>query len=430
MVVRQLGDPAEESQASGWVQAGAMPAGRRKAAMPFIMITVLLDMMSIGIIAPVLPKLIGGFMHSGMSTSLAYGLAQTAFAMAQFFSAPVLGGLSDRYGRRPILLLGLVGMALNYLVTAAATQYWMLLGVRVLGGAMCANIAVANAYVADITEPAQRARNYGLLGAMFGLGFLLGPAIGGLLGDHNVHWPFWFAGALTLLNTAYGFVVLPESLGPQQRRAFHVRNVHPFAALKRLKELEGVQVLLIVMALSVLAQSCLQSSWFLYTDFKFGWTPKQNGYSLFAVGIMAIVVQGGLLRQLQKHLSVTTLVRVGLVSSTTAYVAYGLVSAGWMMYVVIAANVMGYMVQPGLQSMIANAVDPSRQGESMGAVSSLNGVAAVLAPILSTPLLAAVSSYPRGDWHIGAPFYLCAAVQVLAASLAWYHLGRRWKAAA
>ena len=396
----------------------------RQAAMPFIMITVLLDMMSIGIIAPVLPKLIGTFMDSGASTSVGYGLAQAAFAIAQFFSAPILGGLSDKHGRRPVLLLGLLGMAVNFFVTALATEFWMLLAVRVMGGAVCANIAVANAYVADITEPQHRARNYGLLGAMFGVGFILGPVMGGILGDHNVHWPFFLAGTLTLLNCVYGYFVLPESLPADRRREFTLARANPFTALAKLRQLKGVEMLLWVMGLSILAQFCLHTSWFLYTEFKFGWTPKDNGLSLFAVGMMAVLVQGGLLRQFQKLMPTERLVRIGLVSSTLAFAAWGLVPEGWMMYVVIAANVFGYMVQPGLQSLVANAVDPTRQGESMGAVSSINSVAAVLGPLMGSPLLATVSHHPHGDWRIGAPFYLCAAIQAVAAGLGLRHLSR------
>ena len=396
----------------------------RQAAMPFIMITVLLDMMSIGIIAPVLPKLIGTFMDSGASTSVGYGLAQAAFAIAQFFSAPILGGLSDKHGRRPVLLLGLLGMAVNFFVTALATEFWMLLAVRVMGGAVCANIAVANAYVADITEPQHRARNYGLLGAMFGVGFILGPVMGGILGDHNVHWPFFLAGTLTLLNCVYGYFVLPESLPADRRREFTLARANPFTALAKLRQLKGVEMLLWVMGLSILAQFCLHTSWFLYTEFKFGWTPKDNGLSLFAVGMMAVLVQGGLLRQFQKLMPTERLVRIGLVSSTLAFAAWGLVPEGWMMYVVIAANVFGYMVQPGLQSLVANAVDPTRQGESMGAVSSINSVAAVLGPLMGSPLLATVSHHPHGDWRIGAPFYLCAAIQAVAAGLGLRYLSR------
>lgn len=392
--------------------------------MPFIMVTVLLDMMSIGIIAPVLPKLIGSFMTSGASTSVAYGAAQAAFAIAQFFSAPVLGALSDRYGRRPILLLGLLGMGINFFVTALASEFWMLLAVRVMGGAVCANIAVANAYVADITVPEERAKNYGMLGAMFGLGFILGPVLGGTLGNYDLHWPFLLAGSLSLLNCLYGYFVLPESLPLDKRRKFELAQANPFTALARLKELKGVETLMWIMGLSILAQFCLHTCWFLYTEFKFGWTPMDNGLSLLAVGGMAVLVQGGLMRVVQKYIPLHRLVIFGLVSSTIAFAGYGLVPVGWMIFVIVVANVFGYMVQPGLQSLVSNAVDPTRQGESMGAVSSINSVAAVLGPLLGTPLLAMVSHYPQGDWRVGAPFYLCAAIQGVAAVIGLRYFSR------
>ncbi|MDO9004374.1 MAG: MFS transporter [Aquabacterium sp.] len=392
--------------------------------MPFIMVTVLLDMMSIGIIAPVLPKLIGSFMTSGASTSVAYGAAQAAFAIAQFFSAPVLGALSDRYGRRPILLLGLLGMGINFFVTALASEFWMLLAVRVMGGAVCANIAVANAYVADITVPEERAKNYGMLGAMFGLGFILGPVLGGTLGNYDLHWPFLLAGSLSLLNCLYGYFVLPESLPLDKRRKFELAQANPFTALARLKELKGVETLMWIMGLSILAQFCLHTCWFLYTEFKFGWTPMDNGLSLLAVGGMAVLVQGGLMRVVQKYIPLHRLVIFGLVSSTIAFAGYGLVPVGWMIFVIVVANVFGYMVQPGLQSLVSNAVDPTRQGESMGAVSSINSVAAVLGPLLGTPLLAMVSHYPQGDWRVGAPFYLCAAIQGVAAIIGLRYFSR------
>lgn len=401
----------------------------RKAAMPFIMITVLLDMMSIGIIAPVLPKLIGSFMESGAGTSMGYGAAQAAFAIAQFFTAPILGALSDRYGRRPVLLIGLFGMAINFFVTALASEFWMLLLVRVMGGAMCANIAVANAYVADITEPKDRAKNYGMLGAMFGMGFILGPVLGGLLGEHDLHWPFFLAGGMCLINCLYGYFVLPESLPENRRRRLELKQANPFSSLARLRELKGVETLMWIMGLSILAQFCLHTSWFLYTEFKFGWTPRDNGLSLLAVGGMAVLVQGGLMRQVEKFMPLSKVVSIGLVSATLAFAAYGLVPVGWMIFVVVVFNAFGYMVQPGLQSVVSNAVDPTRQGESMGAVSSINSVAAVLGPLLGTPVLAAVSHYPQGDWRLGAPFYLCAAIQAVAAIIGLRYFSRLGKTA-
>jgi DHA1 family tetracycline resistance protein-like MFS transporter len=226
----------------------------------------------------------------------------------------------------------------------------------------------------------------------------------------------------------YGYFVLPESLPLERRRTFELARTNPFSSLARLRELKGVESLIWIMGLSILAQFCLHTSWFLYTEFKFGWTPRDNGFSLLAVGGMAVLVQGGLLRQFQKYVPTHKLVRIGLVSATLAYAGYGLVPEGWMLFVVVAANVFGYMIQPGLQSLVSNAVDPSRQGESMGAVSSINSVAAVLGPLLGTPVLAAVSHYPQGDWRVGAPFYLCAAIQGVAAYLGLRHFNRFYRA--
>lgn len=392
--------------------------------MVFIMLTVLIDMISIGIIAPVLPMFVGRFTQSPAAQSFGYGAVMVAFAAAQFFGAPILGALSDRFGRRPVLLLGLFAVALNFFATALATSLTMLIVVRAVGGAMYSNIAVANAYVADITEPQDRAKNYGMLGAMFGIGFILGPVTGGLLGDRNIHLPFYVAGCLALVNWLYGFFILPESLPQDKRHALRWASANPLAALKNLVQLKGVGSLVLVIGLSSLAQFVLHSTWVLYTHFKFGWGPKDNGWSLFTVGVMAVIVQGGLLRQLHKHIRLQKLAIIGLISSTTAYALYGAVPEGWMMYVVIAANLFGYTVNPTIQSMVSNAVDARSQGRNMGAVSSINSVAAVLGPLLGAPLMAQVSHLPHGDWRIGVPFYCCALLQSMATFFAVRHFAK------
>ncbi|MES2089456.1 MAG: MFS transporter, partial [Pseudomonadota bacterium] len=208
---------------------------------------------------------------------------------------------------------------------------------------------------------------------------------------------------------------MPESLPADRRRPFSLAAANPVSALRRLRGLTGIESLLWVIGLSTLAQFTLHTSWMLYTEFKFGWTPRDNGLSLFAVGVMAVIVQGGLLRQFQRFMPSSRVASIGLISSTLAFAAWGAVPEGWMMYVVIVVNVFGYAVNPTIQGLISNAVDPKRQGESMGAVSSINSIAAVLGPLMGSPLLAAVSHYPQGDWHIGAPFYFCALLQSMAA---------------
>ena len=397
------------------------PAAGREAGMRFIMLTVLIDMLAIGLIVPVLPALVGKFSTSPAEQTYWYGVVTFSFALASFFGAPILGALSDRFGRRPVLLLGFCGLAINFFVTAMASAIWMLIASRVVGGGMQANAAVANAYVADITPPEQRARRFGMLGAMFGIGFILGPVIGGLLGGIDLQLPFFVAGGLSLVNLAYGYFVLPESLPVERRRHLDWARANPFSSLKRLAELKGVGRLLGVVALAGLAQFTLYTTWVLYTTFKFHWGPTQNGWSLFAVGMVAATVQGALLGRLLKRFTPARLAVMGLVSSTLAFVGFGLVTQGWMMYVVVLANLLGNTVSAAMQSLISGAADGSSQGQTMGSVSSLNSLTAVIAPMFGAPLLGAVSHLPAGDWRIGAPMYFCAALQALALGLAITH---------
>ena len=393
----------------------------RAAAMRFIMITVLIDMMAIGLIVPVLPALVGQFTGSQADQAFWYGAVTFAFAIANFFGSPIIGSLSDRYGRRPVLLIGFCGLALSFFVTAMATALWMLLVVRLLSGAMQSNAAVANAYVADISAPEERAKRFGLLGAMFGVGFILGPVLGGLLGGIDVRWPFFAAGVLALVNLAYGWFVLPESLPPERRRAFEWKRANPVASLRGLAQLKGVGLLVAVIACTGLAQFMLYTIWVLYTSFKFGWGPTENGWSLATVGVASVLVQGVLLGPLLKHYSPQRLALAGLLSSTLAYFLYGAATAGWMMYAVILANLLGFTVAAAIQSIISSAADGSTQGQTLGAVSGLNSLAAVIAPLIGAPLLGIVSHYPQGDWRIGAPFYFCAVLQGAALVLAWFH---------
>ena len=392
--------------------------------MGFIMVTVLIDMVSIGLIIPVLPALVGTFTGSPADQAFWYGAVTLSFAVATFFSSPVLGGLSDRYGRRPVLLLGFCGLALNFFVTAMASALWMLLVARFLGGAMQANAAVAQAYVADVTPPAERARRFGLLGAMFGIGYTLGPVLGGVLGDIDLRLPFFVAGSLALVNTLYGTFVLPESLPREKRQPFQWRRANPVSALKGLTMLRGVGPLVWVVGLAGLAQFTMHMSWVLYTTFKFGWGPKENGWSLFTVGVMAAIVQGGLMKQLLKRFSAQRLAAIGLVSSTFCYLAWGLATQGWMMIVIVVANLFGFTTVAALQSLISNAADERDQGRTMGAVASLNSVTGVLAPVIAATLLTVVSGRPPGDAWLGLPFFFCALLQGLAAVLAIRHFQR------
>ena len=393
--------------------------------MRFILLVVLIDMLAVGIIVPVLPDIVGQFTADPSEQARWYGVVAVSYALAQFLAAPVLGALSDRFGRRPVLLLGFCGIAINFFTTALASAIWMLVASRVIGGAMQANAAVANAYVADITPPAERAKRFGMLGAMFGIGFILGPVLGGVLGGIDLRLPFFVAGGLALANLAYGWFVLPESLPPAQRRAFDWRRVNPISSFQQLVALKGVGLLVGVLAFAGLAQFSLYTVWVLYGSFRFGWGPTENGWSLFAVGMVSAVVQGALLGRLLKRFTAQRLAVAGLVSSSLAFLCWGLATEPWMMYVVIFANVLGAAVAASLQGLVSAAADERTQGQTMGAVSSLNSLMAVIAPVFAAPLMATVSHLPSTDWRVGAPMFFCAALQALALVLATVHFRRQ-----
>jgi DHA1 family tetracycline resistance protein-like MFS transporter len=406
-----------------------MTRAARNAAMPFILITVLIDMLSIGLIVPVLPALVGKFTVDAAEQARWVGVLFVAFSLASFVCAPLLSALSDRYGRRPLLLIGFCGLALNFFATALATSLWMLVASRVIGGGMQANAAVAQAYVADITPPEERTRRFGALGAMFGLGFILGPAAGGVLGGIDIHLPFFAAGTLALLNLVYGFFVLPESLPVDRRRPVRWQAANPLTSLRALTQLHGVGRLVGVAACAGLAQFTLYTVWVLYNTFRFGWGPAENGWSLFAVGIVSALVQGVFLARLLTRLTRERLLLSALASSMLAYVGWGLSTDAWMIYAVIAANLLGAAVQPTLQGIVSSAADPRHQGQAMGALSGLQSLCAVIGPMLAAPLMATVSHLPPSDWRVGAPYFFGAALLAAALLLAWSHFRRHDPAA-
>lgn len=398
--------------------------GDRTAAMPFIMMTALIDMISIGLIIPVLPALVGSFTGSQVDQAFWYGVATFAFSLSNFFGSPVLGALSDSFGRRPVLLIGFCGLAVNFFATAMATSMWMLIAARLVGGAMQANLSVANAYVADITPPEGRAKRFGMLGAMFGVGFILGPVMGGLLGAIHLHLPFYVAGSLAMVNLLYGYFVLPESLPAERRHAFEWKSCNPFRSLRELVQLKGSGSLVAVVAASGLAQFVLYTTWVLYTTFKFGWGPLENGWSLAAVGVVSAIVQGVLLGRILKVISPRRLAVMGLISSTLAYVLWGAATQGWMIFAIIFVNLLGATVSSTIQSIISGAADSRSQGKTLGSIGGLNSLMAVIAPTIGAPLLTMVSHLPQGDWRIGAPFYFCALLQAIALGLAVTHFMR------
>jgi DHA1 family tetracycline resistance protein-like MFS transporter len=402
----------------------------KQPAIAFILVTVLIDVMGIGLLLPVIPSLVGEFTTSRDAQTYWYGALMVTFGLAQFLCAPLLGALSDRYGRRPVLLASIAGLGTMFYLSAIVESLTALVATRVLGGALAANFSVANAYVADITPPERRARGFGMIGAAFGIGFIIGPAAGGVLGAIDIRLPFYVAAALSLLNWLYGLLVLPESLPRDRRKPVDLGKANPFSSLAGLARLKSVGVLVAVIGLFTLAQFVLHGTWVLFTTFRFDWGPFENGMSLFVVGLAAAIVQGGLLGLLLRRMGERHVVLAGLTSGMFAYLGYALATQGWMMYAIIFANLLAFAVGPALNAIVSKAADPREQGLAMGSLASLGSLTAVVAPLLGAPLLAEVSHLPAGDWRIGAPFFLSATLQTIALALAVWHFGRQRRPAA
>jgi DHA1 family tetracycline resistance protein-like MFS transporter len=402
---------------------GAIPM-QRPPAVAFVLVTVVIDVIGIGLILPVLPGLVGEFTANRESQTYWYGLLVLTFGLAQFICAPSLGALSDRYGRRTVLLASTAGMGLMFFLTTQVTSLIGLLATRVLGGALSANMAVANAYVADVTSHESRAKSLGLVGAAFGIGFILGPMLGGVLGQYDVRLPFLAAAALCALNFLYGAAFVPESLPLERRRAISLAKVNPFGALLGLTRLRNIGLLVAVIAINNLAQFILHSTWVLYTEFRFGWGPRETGLSLFVVGIAATVVQGVLLGPMLRKVGEQRVVMLGLASGVLAYAGYGLATQGWMMYAIIFANFLAYAVGPAIVAIVSKAADSREQGLVMGTLASLASLMVVIAPMLGTPLLAEVSHLPAQDWRVGLTYLLSSSLNVIALALAVLHFAR------
>jgi DHA1 family tetracycline resistance protein-like MFS transporter len=380
----------------------------------FVLVCVFIDMLGIGLIVPVLPLLVGEFVSGRDQQALWFGAMTTVFGLMQFIFMPMLGALSDRVGRRPVLMVSMAGMGINFLATAwAPSLAWMFAG-RIIGGMSSASMSVASAYASDISTSDNRAKSFGKVGAAFGLGFICGPMLGGLLGSVNLHLPFYVAAALSGANLMYGYLAVPESLPLEGRGEFKLAKINPFSALGRLIRRTDIRGLVVVYALMTFAQMMLQSTWVLYTTFRFDWTPRENGIALFCVGVSAAVVQAGLLGILMHRFGERRLSLLGLTSGAITYLLYGLATQGWMMYVFILCNLLAFAAGPALQSIISKSSAASEQGELMGSLQSISSIGIIVMPLVGTSILGAASHLPAHDWRIGATFFLCAAMQAVA----------------
>lgn len=385
----------------------------RRAAFAFVFVTVLLDMFAIGIIIPVLPKLVEDFMGGDTARAATiYGIFGTAWALMQFLFSPVLGSLSDRFGRRPIILLSNFGLGLDYILMALAPNVrWLFLG-RVISGITAASISTAGAYIADVTPPEQRAAKFGLLGAAFGAGFVVGPALGGILGDISPRLPFWVAAGFSLTNGLYGLFVLPESLRRELRRPFSWRKANPVGALKLLRSHRELWGFTWVTFLSNLAHAALPSVAVLYMGYRYNWDTKSVGVLLAGVGVCQIVVNGLLVGRVVKALGERPTILVGLVAGAAGFTIQAMAQNGAMYAVGVVVMSLWGLMGPTLQGVMTRLVSPSEQGQLQGANSSVLGISTLVGPLLFTQIFATFIGAHR-DWHLpGAPFLLSALLLV------------------
>ena len=392
---------------------------RRRAALGFVFVTVFLDMLAFGIIVPILPRLISNFLHGNMARSSEFmGLFTTTWALMQFFFSPILGVLSDRYGRRPVILLSNFGLGLDYVVMALApTIGWLFLG-RLLSGICSSSMPTATAYISDVTPPEKRAKAFGIFGAAFGVGFVLGPAIGGWLGAIGTRLPFWIAAGLSLLNAMYGLFVLPESLAPEKRQAqFRWKSANPLGALKLLRSHRELFGLAVVNFLAYLAHEIYATVWVLYAMYRYGWNDKAVGNSLAVVGVASMITMAGLVGPTVKRFGERKALFAGLFFGAVGFALFGWAPAGWIFLAAIPVNALWGLATPPSQSMMTQRVSESEQGELQGALSSLRGLAMIFGPgIFSATFAACIAP---GRWFPAGPWYLAAAILVVALVLAW-----------
>ena len=393
---------------------------KKQAAIGFIFLTMLLDVIGLGIIIPVIPKLIKELINADISEAAKYGgWLAFAYAFTQFVFAPIVGGLSDKYGRRPIILISLFGFAIDYLfLSIAPTILWLFVG-RIFAGITGASFTTASAYIADISTPENRSKNFGMIGAAFGLGFVIGPVIGGLLGQFGSRVPFIAAGVLCLLNFLYGFFILPESLKPENRRNFDWKRANPIGSFKSLKRYPSLISLVLVLFLVYVASKAVEGNWSFFTIYKFGWDEKMVGISLGIVGILVSIVQGGLVRVINPKLGNNKSIYVGLSLYTLGMFLFAFATQSWMMFAILVPYCLGGIAGPAIQAMISSNVKPNEQGEISGTLTSIMSVAAIIGPPLMTSIFYYFTHKDAPFQFAGAPFFLGGILMLSSALIAY-----------
>ncbi len=393
---------------------------QRNAAIGFIFITLLIDVIGFGIIIPVMPRLISHLKDVDVSTAAKYGSYLTvAYALTQFVFAPVLGSLSDKYGRRPVLLFSLFGFGIDYLFLALAPSYGWLFAGRIIAGITGASFSTAAAYIADISSPENRAKNFGMIGAAFGLGFIIGPLLGGLLSQYGERMPFYAAAALALLNWLYGFFVLPESLKKENRRAFNLKRANPVGALLHLKKFPSIAGLLLSVLLLNIAAHAVMSNWNYFTIHRFKWDEKTVGISLAVVGVLVALVQGGLTRIINPKIGNEKSLYLGLLLYAAGQLLFGVANQSWLMFIFLVPYCLGGIAQPAIQAVMAGKVPPNAQGELQGALTSLMSLASIIGPLVMNNLFFYFTHSEASVYLPGAPFFLGALLLASSAVIAY-----------
>ena len=393
----------------------------RRAALAFIFVTVLIDIMAFGLIIPVLPHLIENFLGGNISAAARWytGFA-TVFMAMQFFFTPLQGALSDRFGRRPVILLSNLGLGMDFMMMALVNTLPLLFIGRVISGITAASFSTANAYVADVTPPEKRAAAFGALGMAFGIGFIIMPAVGGVLGEMNPRLPFWIAVVMCLSNFVYGLFVLPESLPLGKRtQQFDWAHANPFGALKLLRRYPQAHGLIGVLSLMALAHVVYPTTFVLYADYRFGWGSAMAGYTLALVGVLSVIVQGVLIKKIVGTFGERWALLFGLACGTVGFMLYALAPTGYWFWAMMPVAALWGIATPAAQAMITHQVDPREQGRLQGAIASLSSIAGIIGALIFPSTLAAITAtQQRGVWA-GATFWLAAAVLGSALLLAW-----------
>ncbi|WP_322551368.1 TCR/Tet family MFS transporter [Flavobacterium psychraquaticum] len=388
-----------------------MKKSKKQAAVGFIFITMLIDIIGWGIIIPVIPSLIKELIHSDISEAAKYGGWLTfSYAITQFIFAPIVGNLSDKFGRRPILLVSLFAFSLDYMLLAfAPTITWLFVG-RILAGITGASITTASAYIADISTSENRAKNFGLIGAAFGLGFIIGPVIGGLLGQYGPRVPFYAAAILCMLNFLYGYFILPESLDKENRRNFEWKRANPIGAFLHLKKYPNLIGLIIAIFILYVGSHAVQSNWSFYTMYRFNWDERMVGISLGIIGLLVGLVQGVLIRWINPKIGNVKSIYLGLLLYTIGMFLFAFATESWMIFLFLIPYCLGGIAGPALQAVVSENVKPSEQGEIQGILASLMSASAIIGP----PMMASVFYFFT---HEDAPFKFPGAPFVLGGTL-------------